>query len=429
MNFARLMKEDVNEKTSDKNAGQAASSVKNKEEIFPYRVEKVNLNSGSAKFADFSLPIKFQTNIHDLSGSVLSISSTPGDVSYVDVAGEVDAYGSTKLKGSVDSANPKKFTDLALSFKNLELNAMSGYSASFAGYAIESGKIYLDLGYKIKDSELLGSNSIIIKKIKLGEEIKDENSSSLPLGFVIALLEDSDGVIDIDMPVAGNVDAPDFKYGALVLKTLANLILKAVASPFTFLGSVMGIESEKLEYISFEAGKAEILPPQREKLDQIVTILTKRPKMLLSLGGVYDVKSDMKALQLEKLIALAVKESGAKSKEEQQNAMNIDTLEEIYDDLKDDDKLDEIKDTLEAKYEGDEFKREYIKALVAENIALQVVSKEELESLAILRTQNIVAYLVKEHKVDVQRVIKGELKAVDEPENSSVRMNLAVEVK
>ena len=429
MNFARLVKEDIDEKKRDANATLTANTPKDSQESFPYKIEKINLKSGSAKFADFSLPIKFQTNIHDLSGSILTISSTPGDVTYVDVVGEVDAYGATKLKGSVESANPKKFTDLDLGFKNLELNAMSGYSASFAGYAIESGKLYLDLGYKIKESELLGSNSIVIKKIKLGEEIKDTNTSSLPLGLVIALLEDSEGVIDIDMPVAGNIDAPDFKYGALVMKTLGNLILKAVASPFAFLGSVMGIEGEKLEYISFEAGKAEILPPQREKLDQIVEMLTKRPKMSLSLSGVYDITSDTKALQLEKLIALAIKESGAKSQQEQQNAMNIDILEDIYEEIKDDDALDKIKDALKEKYKGDEFKREYLKALVAQNIALQTLTKEELEALAALRTQNIMSYLTKEHKLEANRVLRAEIQAIDAPQNVHVRMNLAVEVK
>jgi hypothetical protein len=429
MNFSRLVKEDAQEKKRDANATLAANAPKDSQESFPYKIEKINLKSGSAKFADYSLPIKFQTNIHDLGGSILTISSAPGDVTYVDVVGEVDAYGATKLKGSVESANPKKFTDLDLGFKNLELNAMSGYSASFAGYAIESGKLYLDLGYKIKDSELLGSNSIVIKKIKLGEEIKDENRSSLPLGIVIALLEDNEGVIDIDMPVAGNIDAPDFKYGALVMKTLGNLILKAVASPFTFLGSAMGIEGEKLEYISFEAGKAEILPPQREKLDQIVDMLTKRPKMLLSLSGVYDITSDTKALQLEKLIALCIKKSGAKSQQEQQNAMNIDILKDIYEEIKDDDALDKIEDALKEKYKGDEFKREYLKALVAQNIALQTLTKEELEALAALRAQNIMTYLTKEHKLEAERILNTEIQAIDAPQNVDVRMNLAVEVK
>jgi len=64
---------------------------------------------------------------------------------------------------------------------------MSGYSATFAGHEIDKGKLYLDLGYKINNSELVGSNNIIIKKIELGDEVKDENITVLPLGFVIAL--------------------------------------------------------------------------------------------------------------------------------------------------------------------------------------------------------------------------------------------------
>jgi hypothetical protein len=427
MNFATLMKE--NAAAAQTQERIPATKKSEAEPAFAYKIEKLNLNSGSAKFADFSLPIRFQTNIHDLSGSVLSISNTPSEVTHVDVKGEVDAYGSTKLKGSLESANPKKFMDLNLNFKNLDLNAMSGYSAAFAGYTIESGKLYLDLGYKIKDSELLGSNNITINKIKLGEEIKDENTSSLPLGFVIALLEDSEGVIDIDMPVEGNVDAPDFKYGALVMKTLGNLILKAVASPFSFLGSVMGIDSQKLEYISFEPGQSEILPPQREKLDQIIKMFEKRPKISLSLSGVYDVQSDTKALQLEKLTALAITESGAKSKEEQQNAVDIDVLEDIYEDIKDDDKLDKIRDALEEKYKDDEFKREYLKALIEETRVLQVVSKTDLEALATLRTQTILSYLVQEQRMDAKRIHTAEIKAIDEPKNSSVRMKLAVDVQ
>ncbi|MDD3059839.1 MAG: DUF748 domain-containing protein [Sulfurimonas sp.] len=427
MNFATLMKENaVINQTQEK---APAMKKSDEERGFAYKIEKLNLNSGSAKFADFSLPIKFQTNIHDVSGSLLSLSSTPSEVTYVDITGEVDAYGATKLKGSLESSNPKKFTDLSFNFTNLELNAMSGYSAAFAGYAIESGKLYLDLGYKIKESELLGSNKITINKIKLGQEIKDENTSSLPLAFVIALLEDSEGVIDIDMPIEGNVDKPDFKYGALVMKTFTNLILKAVASPFTFLGSVMGATSQKLEYISFEPGKSEILPPQREKLDQIAKMFEKRPKISLSLSGVYDVQSDTKALQLQKLVALAIQESGAKSKEEQQNAVDIDVLEDIYEDLKDDDKLETIRDVLEEKYEDDEFKREYLKALIEETRLLLVVAHEELEALAQLRTEKITSYLIQEQKMDPKRVHRAKVSVVDAGQNSSVKMKLAVDVQ
>ena len=38
---------------------------------------------------------------------------------------------------------------------------------------------------------------------------------SLPLGLAVALLKDSSGKIDIDLPVRGNVNDPDFKTAEL----------------------------------------------------------------------------------------------------------------------------------------------------------------------------------------------------------------------
>jgi len=261
MNFAKLMKKSDGNESNTSNIEVKEEDLNNS---FPVRIVKINYALGSAKFTDYSIPLKFKTHIHDLNGVVYSVSNTPGDTTYVDISGEVDAYGSTRLKGSIDSFNPKAYTDMDFNFKNLELNSFTGYSASFAGHEIDSGKLYLDLGYDILDSELQSKNEVVIKQIKLGKEVEDENVTKLPLGFVIGLLEDNDGIIDINMPVEGNLDEPDFKYGKLVLQTIGNIITKAVTSPFKFLGSVMGIDGEALEYISFVPASTLISPPERE---------------------------------------------------------------------------------------------------------------------------------------------------------------------
>lgn len=250
MNYAKLLK-----------------PIEGNETKFPIKIAKIKIIDGNAKFVDLSIPLKFKTDIHSLNGAIYSVSNDVNETSYVDIDGEVDQYGSMKLKGSINSGNPKEFTDLSFNFKNLDLHSLSGYSANFAGYEIDEGKLFLDLGYKIKNSKLLGANSIIIKNIKLGKESEDENVTKLPLGFVIGLLEDNDGVIDIGMPVEGNLDEPDFKYGALVWKTFGKLIVRAVTSPFRFLGSLMGLDSDALEYAEFEAGNSNITPTEKEKLD------------------------------------------------------------------------------------------------------------------------------------------------------------------
>ncbi|WP_294962169.1 DUF748 domain-containing protein [Sulfurimonas sp.] len=418
MNFASLSKKTNVSKSEDANATK-----------FPFKIMKLNVASGSAKFADFSLPLDFKTDIHDLNGVVYSISSQSGEVSYVDIVGEVDEYGSTKLIGSVDSSNPKIYTDLDFNFRNIDLNSLSGYSASFAGYKIESGKLFLDLGYEIFDSEMSGKNSIIVKSIELGDEIEDENSSSLPLGFAIALLEDGDGVIDINMPVEGNVDAPDFKYGALVWKTFGNLIIKAVASPFKFLGSMMGFDGEELEFVEFEPGLMTILPPEKEKLDNISKLMLKRPKISLNIVGQYDEIQDRFIIQQQKLVKIVMEKSGAKNKKEQQNAMNVDLLEDIYEELAPKKKVSDIKKVLGKTYKGELLDRAYQKALVDETRKMQDVTLLELKTLATNRAKLLKEYLVKQKGIADNRINLFTVQNVQEEKQSWVKSKLEIDIK
>ena len=429
-NFAKLVKMD-NQDTVVRENNTTQKSNEVQEPKFPITVVKVDVQNGSAEFQDFSLPIKFKTNIHDMQGVVYAVSNTPGGTTYLDMDGEVDKYGSTKLKGSVDSFKPKEYTDLNIDFKNLDLHAMSGYSASFAGYEIESGKLYLDLGYDIMYGELHATNNIMIKHIKLGRALEGENIKHLPLGLVIGLLEDSDGIIDIDMPIEGNVNEPDFKYGALVWKTLGNLIAKAVTSPFKFLGSAMGLNGDELEYIAFEFGKSNITPPEREKLDKIVKMMNKRPKILLQINGTYDEVKDLEALKLQKLVLMIMKKSGDENSKHAKTALTINMLEDVYSELKGDNKIEELQKRLHEKYKDKEaaYKRAYQKELIQLCTEIQTVQAIELENLAKMRLKAVEEYLIIEKGLNSKRIKEGVVKKVHAEDKKEVRLKLNIEVQ
>ena len=83
-----------------------------------------------------------------------------------------------------------------------EMQSFTPYSATFAGRKIASGVLNLDLGYKIKDSQLLGDNKVVLERFTLGERVESPDAVSLPLDLAIALLSDSSGVIDVPSPCA-----------------------------------------------------------------------------------------------------------------------------------------------------------------------------------------------------------------------------------
>ncbi|MBW6489116.1 DUF748 domain-containing protein [Sulfurimonas sp.] len=420
MNLAKLAKE---KSVSDTPSPKEQSKEPKEDEQFSFKLLNFKVINGSANFADYSLPIDFKTHIHDLEGNVYAISNNKGEVSYADIDGAVDEYGSAKLKGSVESSDFKAFTDLSLNFRNLSLDSFSGYSAQFAGYKINKGKFFLDLEYKINNSQLLGKNSLVIRDIELGDEIEDDNITKLPLGFAIALLEDTEGVIDINMPVEGDLGKPDFKYGAMILKTFANIIVKAVTAPFRFLGEMMGIDGDDLKSVDFEASEFALLPPEREKLDHVAQMLLKKPKLSLVVTGSYDGIKDKKAIQSKKLTQEILKKSDNK------NIVTVGILESICGEKLGRDRQKAIKMELEKKYKKELFKSEYQKELLLVCSDAQSVSPEELKELADKRAKTIREYLVLTKNIESSRVVLHEPKEISGAEEKWVENELKIEVR
>lgn len=390
-------------------------------------VRLVVLNS-SATFSDLSLPLPFKTYTHDLGGEVLGISTTKDVMTFVKLRGGVDEYGLAKIDGTINTKDPKAFTDMHVAFENLELKHYTPYSLQFLGYKIADGKLFLNLGYKINKGALDGQNKIVIKKIELGEE--KAGGSPWPLKLVVALLEDSDGVIDIDLPVEGNVNDPEFRYGKVIWQVIGNLLTKAITSPFRLLGALMGIDSgdDSLSKVSFEAGEDSILPPEREKLDKLATLLAKRPKLTLKVHGGWAAVEDEHALQVQKLIASIIGQN-SKKRIDSTDALSLETLEATAKKSMNSSEIKTLRTAMEEKYPQEaEFTKHYTAALIERLTVLQVIGASELEVLASKRANAAVDYLHKNPEL-VSRVLIGsnEKSEFDPKEGIAVRLELSVQ--
>jgi uncharacterized protein involved in outer membrane biogenesis len=278
---------------------------------FPVTIETVRINGAELEFADLSLPQPFGTNIHSLGGVINGISSNPGATAQIELDGKVDDYGAARIHGSLQPFNATALTDIKLAFTNLEMNRLTPYSGKFAGRKIESGKLSVDLEYKIKQRQLAGENKFVIKKLTLGERVDSKDAPNLPLDLAIAILEDSDGVIDLDLPISGSLDDPKFSYGSILWKAFTNVLTKIVTSPFSALGKLFG-SSEKLEAIVFEPGKTSISPPELEKLHAVSNALGKRQQLKLGIIPGYDSAADTRAIQEMTLRRQVAEEMGVR---------------------------------------------------------------------------------------------------------------------
>jgi uncharacterized protein involved in outer membrane biogenesis len=261
---------------------------------FEVDIKAIKVNQGRMYFSDASIRTGFKTNINNLNGSLLGVSNVPGQYATIALDGTVDKSGSLRARGQAAFEDPRRNSDVFLSFKNVPLNSINPYSMTFAGYRIDDGRIDVDLRYNAKEGQLLGKNRFVIRKIKLGEEVPDFKGLKLPIGLAIAVLEDSDGMIDVNIPIKGNVDSPEFSVGHLFWQALRNVLSSIVTAPFRALASLFG--EEGLDGIYTAPGESVITPPEQEKLEKVAKLLEKKANAVVEFYGTYDPQIDRQEL-------------------------------------------------------------------------------------------------------------------------------------
>lgn len=290
-----------------KRSGQARAPQTKSQDRFPFKIDTVRIEDGSLIFADFSLFPKFMTRIHDLKGVITNLSSKKDALSKIQLTGGVDRYGSVKADGTLDLSDYKRSTELNVIFRNVEMATMTPYSGKFAGRKIKSGKLSTDLKYTIKNNKLTGDNKIIVDNLVLGERVESPHATNLPLDLAVALLSDSNGRINLGLPVSGDLNDPQFSIGPLVWKAITALLTKTVTAPFRALGGLFGGGGEqKFDSIDFDPGKAELAPPEKEKLKKVASGVKSKTQLMVVVQGRFSPEIDgteLKEISLRRRVA------------------------------------------------------------------------------------------------------------------------------
>ena len=417
--------------------------------LFPVSIDRVRVEKGVVDFADLSLVLPFASQMTDLTGGVTGISSDPASQASVALDGKVDEYGIAAVQGRLSPFVPKTFTDINLSFRNVEMKPLSPYSATFAGRRIKSGTLSLNLGYKIQNSELLGDNQVVLEQFTLGDRVEAPNAINLPLDLAIALLTDAQGKIDVAVPVQGNLDNPKFKYGHVIRQAVINLITKIVTSPFRVLGGLMGGKGEKMDAISFYPGSDRLLPPELKKIKTVIEALKKRPRLRLVVQGRFDPKLDGEALRTQRVKrTLAVEMDVILAPDEEfgpiafENAKTQRALEKLLERQGGDKAVAHFKTQYE-KITGEKAQRvnpalaffgrgspdtAFYRALFKELVRREPVSETDLNDLARRRIEAIVTHFKATSGFDITRVTPGSSGPVEKASTDIVNTRLSLDV-
>ncbi|MDP9524562.1 DUF748 domain-containing protein [Pseudomonas putida] len=274
-------------------SSQAKPASASNDKPLGIHIGQIDINDGSANFADLSLTPNFATAVQQLNGQIGTIDNRKPLPAKVDVKGKVDRYAPVTIKGALNPFNPLASLDIATSFKRVELTTLTPYSGKFAGFRIRKGRLNLDLHYLITNGQLKAENKVVVEQLQLGEKVDSPDAVDLPIRLAVALLKDTEGKISIELPVTGDLNNPQFSVMPIVWQTLRNLVLRAAQAPFKFIGGLItGGGSQDLGNVAFAPGSSELSGDAQSSLDKLAAALKERPELRLEIEGTSAQASD-----------------------------------------------------------------------------------------------------------------------------------------
>jgi hypothetical protein len=283
------------------------------------RWQGIKLSKGRVDFTDTFIKPNYSARLTQVEGEVSAVASSKPEPATVKISGAVDDSAPLLITGQLHPLGPRLYTDIQGTAKGIELTRLTPYAARYAGYAIEKGTLSVTVHYKVDNGKLEAENQIFLDQLTFGEKVDSPDATKLPVQFAVSLLKNSRGEIDVNLPISGSLDDPQFSVGGIVWHVLVNLISKAVTAPFSLL---MGGGHDELGFVPFEPGDDELNDAARQRLDTLVTKLTDRPQVKLEATGRADAALDEAGLRQRHVMRL-MRQAKAKATDQAPAAVTI----------------------------------------------------------------------------------------------------------
>ncbi len=312
--FARLIVEDTGRlnlqnlirQAGDEAAGEPEAAGPTGGSAPSIRFGPVNVVNATVDFTDLYIQPNYSADLSELHGSLSAFSSLPAEpgqsaLADLQLRGKAQQTADLDITGKLNPLVDPLELDITARMRDLDLPPLSTYSVRYAGHGIERGKLSLDVNYQIApDGRLTATNQLVLNQLQFGDAVQDA-PNSLPVRLAVALLADRNGVIDVDLPLSGSINDPQFRIGPLIWRAVLNLITKAVTAPFSLLAGGLGGGADGASVIAFAPGSAVLDDNARQALDKIAQALGDRPALRLTVTGQADLARERQAWQRQRL--------------------------------------------------------------------------------------------------------------------------------
>lgn len=360
---------------------------------FTVSLDTFELTGGRFTFQDHQQDPAVRLAAEDTRLSVKGLSTDPASRPPLNMETRIMGTASLKVEGVLNPLAGDPFADLVVRMNGLSLDPFAPYFQRYVGFQLDGGALNIDMDYLIEDQRLTSENVLVVDQFALGARTDSPDATGLPVRLAVSLLRDPSGKIEVDVPIEGDLSDPSFRFGRVISRTVANLIVKIATSPFSVLAGLTNFSAEELQGVAFQPGRIALDEQAGQELDAIASVMAERPGIQLALlarpNPALDVPA-LKELELKRqLQAIPLPEGFAGTREA---AIRFRVESAYYGNQPE----------TEPPESTEELPIEAMEAALLESIE---IPEEALVELSTRRLANARNYLIMEQSVDPARIL------------------------
>lgn len=287
---------------------------------FTFKIDRLELKGDNRlSFHDRSVSPDFTAVLAPFTLSLKDLGNT-GQHARVELAGEIGDYGELAVNGSMRPFGATIDMEMQAAIQEYDLTLLTPYLRQHLGYTVDSGQLQAELNWQVAADRLTGYCRLTLSKPELTRIEAEATAEAtgnlkLPLDRGLNLLQDRRQNINLDIPLSGDINDPQFHFGKVFWSGFGNALERSVRSYFGTIGiaaltgvtlpigalwvagqlysKITALRFAPLHYEPLHSG---IPPGQQPRLRKLTELLNDRPSVELVICGTAAL-TDLQALR------------------------------------------------------------------------------------------------------------------------------------
>jgi hypothetical protein len=240
----------------------------------------------------------------------------PQQESHFTLKGGSNKYAAFDLSAVAKPFSQKEFYQLKGFFKEVSLPSLSTYISEALKHELKAGQLDVDLDVTVDNADIDGNVILLLRGIELGAANDHEadtvkSQTSMPLNIAIGMLKDSDGNVELDVPLDGSTDDPSFGMRGFVSLMIKQATMSAakeyLITTFVPYANVVTVAMSAGDYLlkvrfndlAFPVKETQLTAEHTEFLTQFSALMTDKPETQLTLCAIATPEDINKPLGVE----------------------------------------------------------------------------------------------------------------------------------